>query len=221
VSDTDPSARRPLKSRDVEFFRALARQLARMGVTPNAISFASIVCGVLAGAAFALTAHLPFPGWAMRAAFAAAAVFIQLRLLCNLIDGLVAVECGKKTPTGDIWNEAPDRFSDIAILVGTGYAAFWFGWGPELGYLAALGAVLTAYVRALGASLGAGQDFCGPGAKPQRMALCTGGAVLVAIFPQLIAWWFVVPALVTVLAAITVLRRLAHLAAYLRRTRIS
>ncbi len=216
MSATDPSARRPLKSRDVEFFRALARQLARMGVTPNAISFGSMVFGALAGGAFAITAHAA--GWGMRVAFVAAAAFIQLRLLCNLIDGLVAVECGKKTPTGDIWNEAPDRFADVVILVGAGYA---IGGRPELGYLAALCAVLTAYVRALGASLGAGQDFCGPGAKPHRMALCTGGAILAAVFPQLTAWWFVVPALAAVLGAITVLRRLAHLAAYLRRTRIS
>jgi phosphatidylglycerophosphate synthase len=215
VSPTDPAARRPLKSRDVEFFRALARWLARWGVTPNAISFASMVCGALAGIAFAGTTQVS--GWMVRALFLAAAVFIQLRLLCNLIDGLVAVECGKKTPTGDIWNEAPDRLADIVILVGAGYA---LGGRAELGYLAALGAVLTAYVRALGASLGAEQDFCGPGAKPHRMALCTAGALLAAIFPPFIAWWHVVPALAAVLAAITVLRRLSHLAGYLRRTRI-
>ena len=210
-AESDPSARRPLKSRDVEFFRALARGLARMGVTPNAISAASMVFGCGAGVAFAATAHAH--GWALRGCFFGAAVLIQLRLVCNLIDGLVAVECAKKTPTGDIWNEAPDRISDIGTLVGAGYAL----WGmPVLGFAAALLAVLTAYVRALGASLGAGQDFCGPGAKPQRMAVCTGGAVLAALLPQFIAWWHVVPALVAVLSAITVLRRIAHLAAFLR-----
>jgi len=33
----------------VEFFRALARQLARLGATPNSISFASMICGAAAG----------------------------------------------------------------------------------------------------------------------------------------------------------------------------
>ena len=111
----DPSARRPLKSRDVPFFRGLARSLAGMGVTPNAISCASMVFGCGAGVALAATAHVSH-GWALRGCFLGAAALIQLRLLCNLIDGLVAVECGKKTPTGDVWNELPDRISDAGTL---------------------------------------------------------------------------------------------------------
>lgn len=207
----DSSARRPLKSRDVEFFRALARGLARMGVTPNAISCASMIFGCGAGVALAATAHVH--GWALRACFLGAAAFIQLRLVCNLIDGLVAVECGKKTPTGDVWNELPDRISDAGTLVGAGCAA---GGSLVLGFIAALLAVLTAYVRALGASLGAGQDFAGPGAKPQRMAVCTGAAVLVALIPRLAVWWKGVLILLIVLAAITVLRRIKHLTDFLR-----
>ena len=56
-----------------------------------------------------------------------------------------------------------------------------------LGFAAALVAVFVAYVRALGASVGAGQCFLGPMAKPQRMALMTALAVAGAIFPQAIA----------------------------------
>ena len=207
----DPSARRPLKSRDVPFFRALARGLAGVGVTPNAISFASMVFGCGAGIAFAATVHVH--GLPQRVCFVGAAAFIQLRLVCNLIDGLVAVECGKKTPTGDVWNELPDRVSDAATLAGAGYAA---GGSPLLGFVAALLAVITAYVRALGASLGAGQDFSGPGAKPNRMAVCTVGAVLVALIPRLAVFWKGVLVLLIVLTAITVLRRIKHLADFLR-----
>ena len=207
----DPSARRPLKSRDVAFFRSLARALAGMGVTPNAISFASMFFGSGAGLAFVATAHVH--GLPQRICFFGAAAMIQLRLLCNLIDGLVAVECGKKTPTGDVWNELPDRISDIGTLVGAGYAA---GGAPLFGFAAALLAVLTAYVRALGASLGAGQDFAGPGAKPHRMAVCTGGALMAAVFPRFAGAWRLVLFALVFLTGITVLRRIKHLTDFLR-----
>jgi phosphatidylglycerophosphate synthase len=175
---TEPTGRRPLKTRDWPFFKNLAAWLARSGVTPNGISFASIIFGCLAGAALAATFFVS--GWAMLGCYLAAAAFIQLRLIANLLDGMVAVEGGKGGPTGDLWNEAPDRISDAAIFIGAGYAA---GSSPVLGLAAALMAVFVAYVRALGASVGAGQIFLGPMAKPHRMALMTATCVLRAIFP--------------------------------------
>ncbi len=179
---TDPTGRRPLKSRDLPIFKNLAATLARSGATPNGISFASIVCGCCAGAALAATAH--FDGWLLRGCWLGAAVFIQLRLIANLLDGMVAVEGRKGGPTGDLWNEAPDRVSDAAIFIGAGYAA---GSVPVLGFAAALVAVFVAYIRALGASVGAGQCFLGPQAKPHRMALMTVLAIAGALFPQAIA----------------------------------
>ena len=175
---TEPSGRRPLKTRDWPFFKNLAARLARGGVTPNAISFASIVFGVAAGAALAATSHSQ--GWAVRGCALAAAAFIQLRLIANLLDGMVAVEGAKGGPTGDLWNEAPDRVSDTAIFIGAGYAA---GSCPVLGLGAAVVALFVAYVRALGASVGAGQIFLGPMAKQQRMFVMTVTCLLFAIFP--------------------------------------
>ena len=62
---TEPTGRRPLKTRDWPFFKNLAASLARGGVTPNGISFASIVFGCAAGAALAATSilqHILQPG---------------------------------------------------------------------------------------------------------------------------------------------------------------
>ena len=108
---------------------------------------------------------------------------VQMRLLANLLDGMVAVHANKASPLGEVFNEVPDRFSDLVILVGLGYAA---GGNPTLGGLAAAGAILTAYVRAFGASLGLGQDFRGPMAKPQRMFFVTLGAIWLGSAPA--AW---------------------------------
>ena len=102
------------------------------------------------------------------------ALFVQLRLICNLLDGMVAVEAGKGSPDGPFWNEFPDRISDTLIFVGVAY-----GIGAiELGWAAVAASILTAYVRELGRASGQVADFCGPMAKPHRMAAITLAAVI-------------------------------------------
>ena len=68
-----------------------------------------------------------------------AALFCQFRLLCNLFDGMVAIEGGKQELDGPFWNEFPDRVADILIFVGVGYGVGQ----PALGCTAAAFAVLT------------------------------------------------------------------------------
>jgi phosphatidylglycerophosphate synthase len=126
-------------------------------------------------------------GFARQGLFLAVAACIQLRLLCNMLDGMVAVEGGKQTVYGEIFNDMPDRFADVAILVGAGYSIGGFSWGHELGWLAATLAVITAYIRLLGGSMGVTQYFLGPMAKPHRMALLTGACV-VAVFENWLGW---------------------------------
>src|SRR5688572_13233188 len=94
---------------------------------------------------------------------------------------MVAVEGGLGSKSGEIYNELPDRLADSVILICAGYAAgpHWFA--PTLGWAAALGSVLTAYIRTLGASAGAGQQFCGPMAKQQRMFLCTIACIIAGL----------------------------------------
>lgn len=170
--------RRPIRARDTRWASACARFLARSGATPNGISIASIVCGLSAGGAFWGTSLTE--GTTRALLFVVAAAGIQARLLCNLFDGMVAVEGGLKTKSGDIYNELPDRFADWAILLGAGHAALSGPHGVLLGWAASLVALLTAYVRALGASADASQHFEGPMAKQHRMAVITLAA-LVAI----------------------------------------
>jgi phosphatidylglycerophosphate synthase len=143
------------------------------------VSLAGIVFAAAAAGAFALVPSTPPP--TRTAALVAAAALIQLRLLCNLLDGLLAVEEGLRTPTGDLFNELPDRLADVVILAGAGYAVRDLAGGVTLGWAAAACALMTAYVRALGGSLGLPQDFCGPMAKPHRMFTLTVAALAGAI----------------------------------------
>ncbi len=200
--------RRPIRARDTRWASACARFLTRSGATPNGISVASIFCGLAAGLAFFATSRTE--GTTRALLFILAAIGIQARLLCNLFDGMVAVEGGLKTRSGDIYNELPDRFADWAILLGAGHAALSGPQGILLGWAASLIALLTAYVRALGASAHASQHFEGPMAKQHRMAVITLAALIAtgitlagARFPAM-AWalWLVI-----VGSAITVVRR--------------
>jgi phosphatidylglycerophosphate synthase len=155
----------------------LADWLARRGETPNAISLLGMGTGVIAGLTFGFTSR----GVIAPLFWLLGAVLVQLRLLCNLIDGMVAIEAGKGSPEGELFNEVPDRVSDAATLIGLGYAA---GGSPELGFLAAILAVFVAYVRAAVKVAGAPQDYSGPMAKQHRMFVVTVTALLCAVVPM-------------------------------------
>lgn len=166
---SDSSNRRPLASRETGWAKALAGMLARSSVTPNQISVASILFAVV-GAALLVR-------WPTPAGLVLCALCVQLRLLCNLLDGMVAIEGGKQSPVGALYNEFPDRIADSLFIVALGYAAG----EPWLGWLGALLAALTAYIRVTGGALGLAQDFRGPLAKPHRMALLTIACLAAAI----------------------------------------
>ena len=170
--------RRQLKTRSRAWPSAIARALARARITPNQVSVASIFFATIAGCAFCFAGEsIGEPAlW-----LGAAAAGIQLRLLCNLLDGLLAIEGGLKTKTGDLYNEIPDRIADIVILLCAGVAVHDYAWGLELAVAATILAVLTAYVRLVGGSLGLPQDFTGPMAKQHRMFALTVGALAGAI----------------------------------------
>lgn len=173
--------RRPLATRQKRWAHALARALGRAGVPPDAISIAGLAFGVLAGV---LIWRSGSDAGAWRVAeLVAAAAAIQLRLLCNLLDGMVAVEGGKRTAHGELFNDAPDRFADVAIFVGAGYGLTQYSWGAALGWSAAVLSVLTAYVRVLGASLEGRHYFGGPMAKQHRMAVVTVACLLSTLEP--------------------------------------
>ena len=92
-----------------------------------------------------------------------------------------------------------------------------------LGFTAACVALFTAYVRAMGKVAGAGQEFCGPMAKPQRMFVATVVALYCGLTPE--SWqpcWELSPfpvglpaaasLLIIVGGVVTAIRRLGRIA---------
>ncbi len=185
--DLPPEARRrPIRARDTRWAHAVAAWLTRAGVQPNQVSLAGVASALVGAGAFVGAGAST--GAALRVMLLLiAAACVQLRLLCNLLDGMIAVEGGRRTRTGEIYNEFPDRVSDTLFLAAAGYAAGRSHWQHELGWAAATLAVMTAYVRAFGGQMGTAQQFCGPMAKQQRMFMLTL-ACLVSSLEAIVGW---------------------------------
>lgn len=180
--------------------RGIARWMATRDVAPNAISVMSVVFAAAGAGLILMGGPLEF---------VLGALCCQLRLVCNLLDGLVAVEGGRGGADGAFWNEVPDRISDILFLGAAGVAAGQ----PWLGAAAGVGAVLTAYVREFGRAEGLPADYRGPMGKPQRMAVLTVALVVAAVEPRAVmaALWVIL-----IGTAVTSARRGAGIVAALR-----
>lgn len=198
----DVADRRPIAARGSRLAVVAADWLIRIRASPNVISLLGMLAAVAAGGILAAAPQ-------DRLSWILAAVLVQVRLLANLLDGMVAIGRSIASPLGEVFNEVPDRIADTAVLAGMGVAAGQ----PWLGLAAALAAMATAYIRAVGRSLGTCSDFRGPGAKQHRMAIITVAALWCGTMP--IAWAAPVPLgalwIILALATITAARRLLRL----------
>lgn len=221
-TDHDPS-RRPIPQRSSGWAVRIANALKRAGVRPNHISVLSVLFAVLSCVLLVVSAHADHS--ARAALLVVAAVCIPLRLVCNMFDGMLAVEGGLRSPTGELFNEVPDRISDLLFFAGAGYAAIEVSGAVTLGWVAGALAVLTAYVRTLGVSSGTAQYFGGVLPKQARMWLLMAGILLTTLDPLfglargsilVVVLWFAV-----VGTTLTVVTRLRSVAAELTRNAVS
>ncbi len=166
MTDYQPAWRRPI----AHVFRQTAAPAVtwcvRRGIHPNLVSYSSIVAAAGAGLCFWQANKLPV-------LLIPAVAFCYLRLWFNMLDGMVALASGKASPTGEIANELPDRFSDVIILAGAGHSGLCDAIG---GYWAAIFALLVAYVGTLGQAVGVQREYSGLMSKPWRMVTLHAGA---------------------------------------------
>ena len=158
---------------------ALARSLARRGVRPNAVSIAGIAFARGAGLAFAVApiwtreARAARPAGGRRAASSCgcSAIFSTgcspSSKVSRARPATSTTSCPIASPTSSSWSAPATPARDLP-------------YGVTLGWAAALAAVLTAYVRVLGGSLGVTQHFIGPMAKQHRMFTLTVATLLAA-----------------------------------------
>jgi phosphatidylglycerophosphate synthase len=151
---------------------AVARPLARAGISPNAVTVAALVVAV---AAVPLAA---IDGWVGPAA---ACLAVTLSGLLDSLDGAVAVQAGRTTRAGFLLDSALDRLADAAMPAALAVAA-----GGEGAAWVAVGATAACwwleYVRARGSLAGVtGKQVITPGERPTRIILTAVGLGLPAL----------------------------------------
>ncbi len=168
----DPSDRRPIADPFRRTADAAVRWCVRRRVSPNAVSLASV-------AAAAVGAALILAGGRHRWVLLVAPLPLYLRLWFNMLDGMVAIAARTASATGELFNELPDRASDVLVFAAIATCGLAH---PASGYWAAILAVLTAYVRAVGRGVGGGQHFGGWMSKPNRMVAVHAGCWLALVW---------------------------------------
>jgi phosphatidylglycerophosphate synthase len=146
---------------------AVARPLARAGVSPNMVTVAALVVALAA---------VPLAGVDGWAGPAAACLAVTLSGLLDSLDGAVAVQAGRTTKVGFLLDSALDRIADAAYPAALVLAA---GGGTAATRLA-VGATAACwwleYVRARGSLAGVGgRPLITPGERPTRIILTAVG----------------------------------------------
>ena len=152
---------------------AVARPLAKAGVSPNAVTVAALV------AALAAVPLVLVDGWVGPVA---ACVAVTISGLLDALDGAVAVQAGRATKVGFLLDSALDRLADVAfvaalavvaggdqapwVAVAAGGAAWWLEYVRARGGLAITDAV---------GSAPPGPQLITPGERPTRIILTAVG----------------------------------------------
>jgi len=132
------------------------RLLVRSGVTPNQLTFASLMAALGSGVA-ASQGRFALAGW--------------LYFLCgilDILDGRVARINQKVTPAGAFFDSVIDRYAELFVF--GGMAVFYRdSWALVAVLAASLGSVMVSYARARGESLGVTNLNIGMMQRPERL----------------------------------------------------
>ncbi|HLZ26351.1 MAG TPA: CDP-alcohol phosphatidyltransferase family protein [Chloroflexota bacterium] len=147
----------------------LADRLTTLGVHPDVLTLAGLVCGLAGGAALAVGLLLHQPAWLWCVPPLALA-----RLAFNALDGMVAVRAGVARAWGKVLNEFCDRLADLAFLA----PLLLLPGTSTLLVTAALSVtLLVSYLGVLAEAAGATRQYGGVLGKADRMVCLALAAV--------------------------------------------
>lgn len=185
-----------LKPKFQALLRPLLHRLYRAGATANQVTLAALAASVIVGA---LLASFPYSSL-----YFILPVFLFIRMALNAIDGLLAREFNQKSKLGALLNETGDVLSDAALYLPFALlpgASLW------LVVLAVFLAAMTEFCGVLAQTIGASRRYDGPMGKSDRALVFGAYGLAIALWPQLMAWSWLVFAAVSVLLVWTCLNR--------------
>ena len=150
---------------------AVARPLAKAGISPNAVTVAALITALLAIPSAAYLDGWPGP--------ALACFLITVSGLLDALDGAVAVQAGRTTKVGFLLDSALDRIADAAMPATLAIVAGVTTTTTTLAVAAVAVCWFLEYVRAR-ASLAAdpGSQLVTPGERPTRIVFSAVGCGL-------------------------------------------
>ena len=187
-----------LKPASQRLVTPIAHWLVRRRVSADVLTLAAMPVGALGGTVLALGSRAPL-------LLLLVPVLAALRLVLNLLDGMVARETATAHPLGELWNELADRVADVLFIGGM---ALHPDVEPLLAVGAALTAVLASYAGIAARAAGGRRQYGGIMSKPGRMGTLAVAAPLCAATGD--AHWLVIAAWVILIGAgITLVQRVA------------
>ena len=197
-----------LKPRFQNLLRPLMRGLARIGLTPNAVTLTALVGSVAVGAAVSQAGQhawllLLLPVW------------LFTRMALNAIDGMMARELGMASNLGAVLNELGDALSDLGLYLPLAFVSEAGRW-PVVAF--AIGAVLTEFCGVTSRALGASRRYDGPMGKSDRAFVVGALGLVTFITERALAVWPWVFAIAALLALLTCWNRLRRALAEMAKT---
>jgi phosphatidylglycerophosphate synthase len=183
--------------------RALAepvgRGLARLGLSPNALTLIGFAIACVAAVAAGAQA------WPL------AGVLVLFGGIFDMFDGLVARATGQASKAGAFLDSTFDRWGEGVVYVGIVAGCLFAGFDPGavLAAAAMSAAFMVSYARARSESLGfaPGSGMANVGLAPRevRLVILTAGVVLAGVSLTILA---VALALIAILATVTTIQRI-------------
>ena len=167
--------------------------LAKTGISPNFITFLSLLFAMVSGYAYSM--HFPLGGVFM----------IILTGILDMLDGAVARAAGKITKFGATFDHVLDRYAELFIVFGMVFGGY-ISW--VLGFFALFGMLMASFTRAKAESVGGlASVTVGIAERQEKLLILILGSFLVWIFPfsEVLNYAAI---LVGVLSHITVAQRL-------------
>ena len=147
-----------MKSLGREIVHPLVRPL--FSVHPNTITWVSLLFAVAA----ALCLYSADLGWVLLLT----PVFITLRMMCNLLDGMVAIERAMTSPQGEALQDTVDRLADSCMVLGAAFSPIG---DLRLGIVAITLMLISSYVGIQKKAVGGSREYGGILGKGDRFLL--------------------------------------------------
>ena len=186
-----------MKARARSVLDPVAQFAADVGVSPAGLTVTGLILSGLAGFSLA------------RGSFPAAAVFLVLSGVCDMLDGAVARLTDGSSDEGAFLDSTADRYSEAFVLLGAlHYYLFRSGGAPEEAtaiavFLAFWGSLLVSYTRARAEGVGR-ECSVGIAERPERVVLMIVGALLGPAVLRVVLWVLVG------LTHVTAVQRIVH-----------